>query len=402
VLIVDDDGYIDGEDAYAGALAALGVPYAITGQHPSAEELSLYDAVIWSSSIDRGPGQLDADDRAEIAAYLDDGGRMWLASNRAIGAAEVEDDAAFAAGYFGAATEETTTLTTPHTVTGTGTVFPGELSAELAPYPIRPFSDLVVLADGAFGTAELTLTLTQVEKIGREGSAMGTRVVGDAEHGNFRTVLTTFNLSQATDADSWVAMTRAVLDDLGVDTDQYEVASDDPLVYQTDVRFQVSGRDTPVRAIVLGGDPGQPVTLNYRVHGDPSYTSMAMVPGDEPGTYRAVIPGDDVTPSGVDYFIHAGTSSTFDPAPSRTGQLAHAIAVAVPEVAQQPAPTTTTAGPTTTAPTTSTTGGTPTTAAVNEQSLPRTGGGGTVLLLTAGGLLVLALALRRRGQPLRG
>ena len=53
MLIVDDDGPGDTEQAYAGALAALGIPYAIAEKHVSAEEMSAYDAVIWVSTLDR-------------------------------------------------------------------------------------------------------------------------------------------------------------------------------------------------------------------------------------------------------------------------------------------------------------------------------------------------------------
>ena len=46
-------------------------------------------------------GQLDEDDRAEIAAYLDGGGKLWLSSNRAIEALGLTEGAEFGASYFG-------------------------------------------------------------------------------------------------------------------------------------------------------------------------------------------------------------------------------------------------------------------------------------------------------------
>jgi M6 family metalloprotease-like protein len=337
VLVVDDEGYTDGEEAYTGALAALGVPYAVATGHVTAAAMAAYDAVIWVAAIDRGHGQLDGDDRDAISAYLDGGGRMWLASNRAIGAIEideeVEETSEFAVGYFGADAEETTTLEKVHTVAGAGAVFPEDLSFELQPYPIRPFSDiLAVVEEGVFGTAELALELTEANKPGRDGKGFGTRVEGDAEHGSFRTVLTPFSLSQASSADTWISVTRAVLEDFEVDFDQYAPASDDPLVFHPTVRFQVSGLDTPVTAVVLGGTSGQPVTLTYRVHGEGPFTSVSMAPGEEDGAYGAVIPGSAVTPSGLDYFVKAGSASTYDPTAAESGQLTHAIAVAIPEV----------------------------------------------------------------------
>jgi M6 family metalloprotease-like protein len=391
VLVVDDEGYTDGEEAYTGALAALGVPYAVATQHVTKDVMDAYDAVIWVAAIDRGPGQLDKDDRDAIADYLDGGGRLWLASNRAIGAAEVDEAADFAAGYFGAATEEVTTLEKEHTVAGTGTVFPEDLSFDLQPYPIRPFSDILEVPEsGVFGTSKLTLTLAKANKTGRDGKGFGTRVEGDADHGSFRTVLTPFSLSQASTADTWVTVTRSVLDDLGVDLDQYTAASADPLVFHPAVRFQVSGVDTPVSAVVLGGTDGQPVTLFYRVHGDDAFTSLAMTQGDEPGVYDAVIPGEDVTPSGLDYYVKAGSHSTYDPAAAESGELTHAIAVAIPEVAaaapepapeprEEPAPTPKPA------PSSGTQGA--------GGSLPATGG--EVLTALGGALLLGGLAVRR-------
>ncbi|MGH9276177.1 MAG: hypothetical protein ACRDZU_16155, partial [Acidimicrobiales bacterium] len=339
VLVVDDEGYTDGEDAYTGALAALGVPYAVATTHVSAKTMETYEAVIWVAAIDRGAGQLDADDREAIASYLDGGGRLWLASNRAAGAAEVEEDDAFINGYFGAATEETTTLEHPHVATGTGVVFPDDLSFELQPYPIRPFSDIIVIPDsGTFGTPELALVLTEANKPGRDGKGFGTRVEGDDEHGSFRTVLTPFSLGQASSADTWVAVTRAVLHDFGVTTNQYSPDVAEPLVLHPVVRFQVSGRDTPVSAVVLGGDEGGPVTLFYRVYGTEAFAELAMAPGEEPGTFGGVIPGESVTASGLEYYLKVGANSVYDPPAAASGELTHAIAVAIPEVAAPPVP----------------------------------------------------------------
>jgi hypothetical protein len=134
----------------------------------------------------------------------------------------------------------------------------------------------------------------------------------------------------------------------------------------------VSGRDTPVTAIVAGGTAGQPVALSYRVHGAKSFATVAMKPGGQPGVFAAVIPGAAVTPSGVDYFLKAGAHSTYDPAAAAAG-LTHAIAVGVPEAAAAPAP--------------------PPTPEVPVAPLPVTGGDEPLLLIAA--LLVVALAARR-------
>jgi M6 family metalloprotease-like protein len=385
VLVVDDEGFTDGEDAYTGALAALGVPYAVATHHVEAETMQAYDAVIWVGSIDRGPGQLDESDRAAITDYLNGGGRLWLASNRALGAVEVDGAPEFAAGYFGATAFDTTTLEHPHTVKGTGDIF-GTGEFELQPYPIRPFSDLVKPVDeGVFGTVTQVLELEHANKPGKDGAGFGTKVDGNSDHGSFRTVLTPFSLSQASTADTAIGLTRSVLEYFGVATGQYTPESTDPLVFHTDVRFSTSGHDTPVTAIVVGGDSGAPVTLFYRIHGTDEFTALPMTAGSEAGSFDAIIPGAAVTPSGLDYFIKAGSHSTFDPAPARDGSVYHAIAVAIPEIAAAPV------APTPALPDTP--------AAVDNGPLPRTGWSAPLALVALGMVMVLAArALRRQAE----
>jgi M6 family metalloprotease-like protein len=338
VLVVDDEGFTDGEDAYTGALAALGVPYAVASSHVSSATMSAYDAVIWVAAIDRGPGQLDENDRAQIADYLDGGGRLWLASNRAVGSLAIDGAPEFAASYFGATAPETTTFEKVHTVKGTGDIF-GTDSFELQPYPIRPFSDVVEPAtDGVLGDVTKVLELEHANKPGRDGAGFGTKVQGNSDHGSFRTVLTPFSLSQASTPDTAVGLTRSVLDFFSVATDQYEPQSRNPLVFHTEVRFTTSGHDTPVTAIVLGGTGNEPVTLFYREHGTDLFTTLSMTEGAESRSFQAIIPGADVTPSGIDYFVKAGTNTTYDPALAKGGDVYHAIAVALPERAAPAAP----------------------------------------------------------------
>ncbi|MEY2450641.1 MAG: hypothetical protein QOD92_215 [Acidimicrobiaceae bacterium] len=331
VLVVDDEGFTDGEDAYTGALAALGVPYAVASTHVDSATMNEYDAVIWVAAIERGPGQLDEDDRAAIADYLDGGGRLWLASNRAVGAVQIDGAPEFSASYFGAAVVETTTLEKAHTVKGTGDIF-GTDAFELQPYPIRPFSDLVEPADdGVLGDVTEVLQLEHANKQGRDGAGFGTKVQGNSDHGSFRTVLTLFSLSQASTPDTAISLTNSVLDFFGVERGQYVPQSRDPLVFHSEVRFTTSGHDTPVTAIVVGGTGSDPVTLFYREHGTDTFKTLTMTEGAEAGSFEAIIPGADVTPSGIDYFVKAGSHSTYDPAPARGGDVYHAIAVAIPE-----------------------------------------------------------------------
>jgi M6 family metalloprotease-like protein len=326
VLVVDDEGYTDGEDAYTGSLAALGVPYAVATRHVSAATMKQYSAVIWVGSIDRGPGQLDSDDRAQIGSYLDGGGKLWLASNRAAGALEVEGADEFLHGYFGADALETLTFDKPYTVRGTGDALGGN-TYELSPYPVRPFSDVVnVASNGVFGSAGQVFQLAQANRPLRYGDGFGTRV--DGSRNGFKSVLTSFSLSQAATADSAVRITRSVLQFFAVAMGQYKPSTQRAILFHTTVRFQVSGRPTPITAIALG--KATAVTLFYRQHGDAAYTSLPMQRGAEPGTYKATIPGSDVTPDGVDYYINVD-GKTFDP-PQAPTAVTHAIAVGRPEV----------------------------------------------------------------------
>jgi hypothetical protein len=110
------------------------------------------------------------------------------------------------------------------------------------------------------------------------------------------------------------------------------VSSPEPVIYHSAVRNKVSGKAVDIRAVVLGGAADAPVTLFYRRHGKGGYYSVAMQRGTEKGTWSGVIPGEAVTPDGVDYYLKAGSHSTYDPPLARTGTLAHAIGVALPEV----------------------------------------------------------------------
>jgi len=334
VLIVDDDGAQDSEDMYAGALAALGIPYAIAERHVDAATMAAYEAVIWTGAVDRGPGQLDEDDQTEMAAYLDGGGDLWLSSNRAIGALEVMGDDAetFAHDYFGAATVGTDTITQPFTAVGTGDLF-GTARHGLQPYPIRPFVDQLEVAASPFGTASGLLTMADSGKPDADGSLLGIRLDGTTETGTFRSIVTTFNLAEVSNPDSAVQLTRAVMDHFAVAGGRYAVDSDEPVVYHSGIRFQVSNRETPVRAFVLGGDAGEPASLYFRRHALGLYHTASMVPQAEPGSFLASIPANAVTPDGVDYYLRAGSASTFDPRAAADDDLVHAIAVAVPEVA---------------------------------------------------------------------
>jgi len=128
------------------------------------------------------------------------------------------------------------------------------------------------------------------------------------------------------------------MDHFGVAGGAYTVAAADPIVYHSQLRQSVARAALPVRVVVLGGTAGQPVDLYYRHHGTGGYAIVPMVPNGTRGGYRAEVPAADVTPDGVDYFVRAGTASTFEPRLAASGAVAHAVAVFMPEVPAAPAP----------------------------------------------------------------
>ncbi|MBK8988055.1 MAG: M20/M25/M40 family metallo-hydrolase [Chloroflexi bacterium] len=85
VLLVDDDN--DSPDVrpyYTAALDALGVSYDVfnagSGNGPSLDEMTGYQAIIWFSGDKYGTAGPNSADEANLAAYLDAGGRLFLSS----------------------------------------------------------------------------------------------------------------------------------------------------------------------------------------------------------------------------------------------------------------------------------------------------------------------------------
>jgi M6 family metalloprotease-like protein len=339
VLVVDDDHSVDSEVLYAGALASLGIPYAIASDHVTSDIMDDYEAVIWEAGLERYQGQLNAEDRAEIAEYLDGGGKLLYTSPRAAAAlgagvtstspTNTEDMPVFFANYFGADYADTKQVGGGK-VTGLGDIL-GTTQFPMDVFPGRPQQDVFVgTADEVFGTATPVASWDQ----GGPDSLMAIRVDGDGDHQNFKSVFMGFNLRQLLTADDAVTVVDAMMDHFGVTGGAYTVESVDPIVYHPQVRNRIAGTDTPINVIALGSAFSGPVTLNYRAHGSGTpYTTQNMTPGTQTGTWHGVIPGADVTPNGLDYYIQAGSGSTFDPRMAADdGSVVHAIGVAIPEV----------------------------------------------------------------------
>ena len=346
VLVVDDDGAQDSEMAAAGALASLGVPYAILKEHPTAAQLAPYQAVIWLTGGERYQGQLDAGDRAALKAYLNNGGKVMVTGPRIVDALGEDpgrtnpggsaEGQAFLKQYFGAQyfdsaapnNQDTPSTGVAGGVFGTGKYVVSQLPGrhiinqmKVADYT-QPVSDDTV--PPAIGTVKPAI---KVDGTG-EGEYLGLSVQGDAAHKGFRTIVLGFNLGQLSSADQYASMTKAALSYFGVPQGTYTPSTPAPVIYHPAVRNRVSGVPVDVRTFVLGAS-GNP-TMFFRRHGKGDYYSVPMTRGASRGAWHARIPGNAVTPDGVDYYIQAGTS--FDPPLARDKSVVHAIGVSIPEV----------------------------------------------------------------------
>lgn len=337
VLVIDDDGELMSERITQGALAALGVPYATMTEHPTADELKQYEAVIWEAGVDRNQGQLDKGDRAALKAYLDGGGKLLIQSNRIAsalgnGSGDNADAPDFLKNYLGATlggADDTISRERVSEITGTGGVF-GTVKGEIVPFAARPFIETLVPAtEDVFGTVSPALSVDEVKE---EGHYLGVSVAGDAAHKNFKTVTVGYNYAQHVNGDTTVSMVRSALDFFGVEMGTYTVRSAEPVVYHSTTRDQVSGRATPINAVVLGGKPSAPVSLHYRRHNLGGFYEQKMTAGNEPGVVNGEIPRFAATPDGIDYYLKAGTATTYEPRMVAQAKLTYAIGVQLPEI----------------------------------------------------------------------
>jgi len=84
VLLVDDDGGENYESYFISALEANGLSYEIwsvanAGSVPLADIASLYNVIIWTTG-DTWESTLTSEDQANLSAYLDAGGKLFLSS----------------------------------------------------------------------------------------------------------------------------------------------------------------------------------------------------------------------------------------------------------------------------------------------------------------------------------
>lgn len=354
VLIVDDDGSNDFEETYIGALTAAGVPWALASGHVDAATMRKYKAVVWEAGLDRYQGQLNALDRAEIAKYLNGGGRMWMTSTRlaaAMGAppgstnpGATPDMAEMLRDYFGATYVDTLQVGGGPVVgqsdeSGIG----GARSITTDILPGRPLQDVWTIASGDNASKRGEASAIFKYAKGGAGDHQGVRVVGNDQHKSFKTVYFGFNLKQVVLGSEQLRLTTEVMKYLGVPTGRYKPAV--PLLWHSQQRSRVSYQAAPLVAYafnmpapklwvkVHGGRVGdEPVIEPVPCPPPPATCSRARSQWesypfrqDAPGVYQGIVLRQWVTPKGVDYFIDSTIKD-----PSGSPALAHYIGVSMP------------------------------------------------------------------------
>lgn len=302
VLIVDDDDGFPAEEAFTGALEALGIPYAISENTASAPLMSRFDAVIWHTANSRYEGQLDPTDRDAARKYLEAGGRLWLAGPNAARALDADDpisggqDPQFLHDYFGVNYVDSMQSGAGRAI-GTGDKVGDDMIYRLdIPYA-RPLMDYVELGNEEEETASTLGTASAVfrwEPI--EDSLVGAKVVGAKDAGAFRTVFTTFDVGQVINGEKRVTLVENVLSWFGVQSGE---PSSKLRIRHAAIRAGNLGMEKVLNAYV-GGSPSR-VLLYTRPHLGGAWKAVKMRPVGA-GHYSSTV---TLPSGGLDYYIVA-------------------------------------------------------------------------------------------------
>ena len=276
VLIVDDDDGYTAEEAFEGALSSLGVPYVLVEKTASLALLQQHELVIWSAGqAGRYQGQLNLQEIADLKAYLNAGGKLWMSSPRlanALGSgasgASSGVDPAFLRDYFGAA-YPMSSQAGGGTIYGTGQYIGGNNSFELRTFPGRAIEDFIDPAVSTFGTVTPLFTWSY-------GHHLGTEVIGDAAHNNFHIVYFGFSMSQVISGADRLVLTQQVLDRMGIATVYF------------DNRTYLTQSATAVKVTVHDTDATAPQVI-VSSNAQPAGVVVALVPTEIPGTFTGVL-----------------------------------------------------------------------------------------------------------------
>jgi immune inhibitor A len=212
VLIVDDDDGFTAEEAFEGVFTSLGVPYVLVDHTASLDTLSQYELVIWSAGqAGRTEGQLNLQEIADLKAYLNAGGKLWMNSPRLAAALAATGAAAgvdpeMLHDYFGAA-YPMSSQAGGGTIYGLGEAIGGNASFELRAFPGRDIQDYLLPTESAIGSVTPLFSWSF-------GDYLGMEVKGDEAHNNFHVVYFGFNLSQVISGSDRLTLTQQVLDSM--------------------------------------------------------------------------------------------------------------------------------------------------------------------------------------------
>jgi M6 family metalloprotease-like protein len=276
VLIVDDDDGYTSEEAFEGALTSLGVPYVLVEHTAQLALLQGYELVIWSAGqAGRYQGQLDLQEVADLKAYLDAGGKLWMSSPRlanALGAgttgASSGVDPAFLRDYFGT-DYPMSSQAGGGVITGLGELIGGTASIQLRQFPGRAIEDYLDQADSTIGSVTPLFDWSF-------GHNLGMEVLGDEAHNNFHVVYFGFNLSQVISGADRLTLTQQVLDSMGMASVYFDKST---------YLMQKSGA---VKVTVHDWDAVAPQVL-VSSDAQPAGVVLTLVPTDIPGTFTGVL-----------------------------------------------------------------------------------------------------------------
>jgi len=221
VLVVDDDDGYTAEDAFEGVLTSLGVPYVVVEHTAGLDLLSQYDLVIWSAGqAGRQQGQLNLQEVADLKAYLNAGGKLWMSSPRLAAAlastgAAPGVDPVMLRDYFGAL-YPMSSQAGGGTIYGVGHPIGGTGTYELRNFPGRAIQDFLLPAESEVGTVSPLFTWSY-------GDYQGMEVTGDEAHNGFRVVYFGFNLSQVISGADRLMLAQQVLDRMDVPTVYFDM-----------------------------------------------------------------------------------------------------------------------------------------------------------------------------------
>lgn len=342
VLIVDDDQGFTLEESYGAGLAALGVPFAITHDHPSLAELKRYKAVIWAAGSTQRKNAVDGTDRGNLGKYLDAGGRLLMTGSRSVsGINVVEGGADWLAKYLGITHKDIWQYGTGK-ANGLGLRFDVDLApgrslmdeyglpeedeegagagAGTVTYKLDPVVEHEV--EGIVGARHASSSASVEIEVGSGGPVGPPKVTSSS----FKTEVTSFSLGQLRDAEIRNSILRSTLQYFGIELGA-RTADAAPLVQHAAWRVRLNGQATPIVASVTDADGVFAVKVKYRKIGVAAWTTVPMLESTAAGLYEAMIPAAAVTPAGLEYVIEAtdaAGNTRLDPV-SRTNIVASAI-----------------------------------------------------------------------------